>query len=368
MAGSEVTTLGQEITLPVNVMFQRRLLNRAERLCVYYAGVTPATIQRNGGSNVAKWRRYNSITPNLTARAEVGASNADVTFPVRSTSVRPSITEKTATVAKYGQFMYYTEELELYNYSNTLAELADVFGEAAGRTLNMLQRNEEEDNSSAYYASAVANLAAVNASISRNDIKYVVNWLNRNSAMKYESQTTGSQNFNTAPIQDAYLGLCHSDVEEDIRLLDGFISVERYAGQTSTYMGEFGSIGKVRFISSEDATIDLNSGAAVGSSGLVNTGTKIDTYPTVIYGKGAFGSVGLGTEHLKEIYKEGDTLPGVIIRRTEIGSAGAADPLGDIGTIGYKTFHAAAVLSRLDASNVTLQCRVIVSGATKLNT
>lgn len=368
MAGSEVTTLSQEVTIPINVAFQRRYLMRAQQLCPHYAGTSPATIMRQtSGSNVAKWRRFNSLTPNTTARSEY-AVNTDLVTPVRTTTRRPTITEVTATLKKYGDFMYYTEELDLFNYSDTLAELGDVFGELAGRTLNWLQRNEEEQNSTQYFSSGAANVATVNSAPTYNDLAYLTSELNRNSAMKFFPETQGDSAFNTSPILASYLAIGHTDLYEDFKRMSGFQHVAQYAGQTQTLMGEVGMVGQVRIVLCEDSSITTNSGAATGTSGLKSADTNVDTYQTVIYGKNAFGSVGLDTAHLQEIYKVGDKLPGIIVCKTDIGTSGIADPLKEIGTIGYKTWHAAKVISKLDASNNTAWCKTLVSGATKLNT
>lgn len=368
MAGSEVSTVAQEVTIPINVAYQKRMLIRAKQLCPHYSGTTPATIvQMQSGSNVAKWRRINSLSPNTTARSEY-AVNTDVAFPVRSTTRRPAITEITATLKKYGDFMYYTEELQFFNYDNTLAELADVFGELAGRTLNWLQRNVEEQNSTQYFSSAATNAATVNSAITRNDIAYVTSELRRNAAMKFFPETTGDSAFNTSPVNAGYMIIAHSDLAEDFRSMAGFVPVRQYAGQTMTMMGELGSLEDCRIILCEDSSITTNAGAAVGTSGLkASTNVNVDTYQTVVYGKSAFGSVGLGTEHVQEIYQVGDSLPGIMTIKNEIGSGGIVDPLREIGSIGFKTWHAATVLSPLDASNNTAWCKTIVSGATKLN-
>jgi len=57
------------------------------------------------------------------------------------------------------------------------------------------------------------------------------------------------------------------------------------------------------------------------------------------------GSVGLGFKHIKEVYNAGDNLPGVQMITKERGSAGSADPLNEISTLGWKSWHAAQVLT-----------------------
>ena len=49
--------------------------------------------------------------------------------------------------------------------------------------------------------------------------------------------------------------------------------------------------------------------------------------------------------HIKTIYRSGDKLPGVIMISHARGSAGAADPLNELSSVGYKTWHAAKILN-----------------------
>lgn len=362
MAGKEVNVLSQEFIAPVNTVFQRKVLEDAKSVCPYFLGCTEAIISEHSGSFTATWRRYNNITPTTTALTEIGASNADVSLPTRN-STRGTSRNFAATLKKYGQYMILSEEVDLGNYTSQSAALAKVLGISAGRSLNMLQRNEMEDNATAYFSRGESGVGYVNTAIQRNDIRAVVNFLTRNNAMPFTSMTEGSGNYSTTPLPNSFIGICHPDVEEDIRTLTGFAPVQNYASQTETYVGEIGAVSRVRFIVSSDATVDTNTGAAVGSTGCRNTGAKIDTYPTVIYGEEAFGCVGLGTGHIKEIYRAGDQLPGIQVIAHPRGSSGVADPLNEISTIGWKSWHAATTLCPLDANNVTTWARVIYSGA-----
>ncbi len=130
--------------------------------------------------------------------------------------------------------------------------------------------------------------------------------------------------------------------------MTGFNSVETYAQQTQTAMGEFGAVGGVRFVSTSESSIDSAVGSAATASATGDarqSSNRADVYNTVIFGQDAVGSVGLGFLHVKEIYKEGDTLPGVMMIQKERGSAGAADPLNELSTMGWKSWHAGVILN-----------------------
>jgi N4-gp56 family major capsid protein len=345
-------TTQTEIAGPVNVVFQKSLLLRAQALCPYFIGTVPAEIRQHSGTFTAKWRRYEHLTPITTALTEIQGS---VAFPTRN-AVQPTVTDITATVSKYGNFIFLNEEVDLININNVAMELSDVLGENAGRSLNRLQRNIMEDNATAFLAGTATTATGLGATtlggadLDRGVIAAVFNALKRQDSMPFSPETRGSQNIGTAPIRESYWGICHVDTTEDLRGLTGFNSVETYAGQTETARGEIGHVGGVRFIETTEATIDAGTGATVTSTATAaqrhdGTTFRSDVYNTVIYGREAVGSLGLDTTHVKSIYRPEDRLPAVQMISHARGSAGAADPLNELSSVGWKSWHTGQILN-----------------------
>lgn len=342
-------TTQTEIAGPVNVVYQTALLRRAKMLLPHFVGSTPGTVGQHMGTFTVKWRRYEHLTPTTTPLAEITGS---VAFPTR-TAVTPTVTDLTATVQKYGQFMFLNEEVDLVNINRPMVELTEVLGEQAGRSLNRLQRNEIEDNSTQVFAGAATTATNVGLNsatgfITRSTLANTVNQLNRQDAMKFLAMTTGSTNIGTAPVRESYWGINHPDVTEDIRLLTGFQAVETYAGQTETAMGEYGHVGGIRFVESTESTIDAGSGASSTSSATSDgraTSNRFDVYNTVVLGRDFHGSLGLDASHIKEIYRTGDKLPAVQMITHPRGSGGVADPLNEVSSVGWKSWHAAKILN-----------------------
>ena len=221
---------------PVNVLFQRRFLSVAKANCPCFAGSMPSTLQQHQGSFTASWRKYNNLTVSTTALTEL---NTTVSLPTRD-SITPTISKVEATVSKYGSYIVMNEEADLVNFNGQTAELLDRQAIQAGRTLNQLQRNELEDNTTKVYAGAVASDGVVTSKITALSIESVVNVLARNDAMTFSDMTSGSQNTGTSAILPGYIGLCHPDVAYDIAKLTGFVSVQNYAQQGQIMQGEFG--------------------------------------------------------------------------------------------------------------------------------
>lgn len=341
-----ITATDTELQKPVNVVFEATFLRRAQQVCPYFAGTMAGQITKQMGTSTIKWRRIEQETPTTTALSELTGT---ASYMQGRDADTPTFTDVTATVAKYGQFYIVNEEVDLYNPNGTTDELVAILGESAGRSLNQLQRNVAEDDSTQRYAANVASAGAVHAIVTTGILDRVINELSRNAARTFMPMTNGSTNIGTAPILPSYWAICHPDVAVDVAGLTGFKSVETYAGQTATVVGEFGYYGKagrgLRFVQSEDASIDLGAGAPLSGADLRSTSGDSDNYTIVVYGEDAYGSVGLGKRHTDGIYRAGENKGSFELIFKDRGSGGTSDPFNEISTLAWKAFWAGCVLN-----------------------
>jgi len=341
-----VTATDTELQKPINAIFEQTFLRRAQQMCPYFMGTAPGEITKQRGTSTIKWRRIEQETPSITALSELTGNAA---YMQGRSADTPTFTDVTATLAKYGQFYIVNEEVDLFNPNGTTNELVDVLGESAGRSLNQLQRDIAEENSTQRFAANVASDGAVNAAAVVGDLNRVINELTVNSARMFTPMTNGSQNVGSAPILPAYWAICHPDVAQDISGLTGFKSIETYGGQVATVMGEFGTYAKagrgLRFVMSEDASIDAGAGAILSGADLNATSGSGDLYTIVCYGRDAFGSVGLGMRHTDGVYRAGENEGSFELIQHGAGSGGTSDPFNEISTIAWKAWWAGAVLN-----------------------
>jgi len=59
----------------------------------------------------------------------------------------------------------------------------------------------------------------------------------------------------------------------------------------------------------------------------------------------AHGAVGLDNTHVQEIYNAGDTLPAIIMISKAKGSSGVGDPLDEVSSVGWKSWHTGSILN-----------------------
>lgn len=333
------------IQKPVNVMFTRRFLERAQYQTHYFMGSDPATLAKNQGTATALWRRIEHLTPDTTPLSEITSES----YPTR-TGVTPTVTDVQKAVSKYGTHILLNEETDVFNFNGTTAELMDVLAANAGRVANMIVRNEVEDNSTLVYSGGTSD-GNTNSVILKANLNSVINTLQRNVGDTFLAMTKGSTNVGTVPILAAYYAACHPDVAYDVAGMDGFKSVETYAGQVSVLPGEFGFYGRagtgIRFMSTPDASIDVGLGAtgAAAASLRTSSGDNADLYSTVIWARHAFGTLGLGNEVPTDAGMVDRKMSIIQIINKPFGSAGTADPLDEFSTLGWKMWCAAKILN-----------------------
>lgn len=342
-----ITATDAELTKPVNVVMTQTFLRRARQKLPYFIGTQAGRLNRMEGTSTIKWRRIEQETPSTTALAELtGAAS----YMQGRDADTPTFSDVTATVAKYGQFYIVNEEVDLYNPNGTGAELVAVLGESAGRSMNQLQRDNSEDNFTQRYAGNVASDGLVAGVVAAGDLQRSVQEIQTLSARTFTPMTTGSTNIGTSAVLSSYWAICHPHVAHDVAGITGFKSVETYAGQVRTAPGEFGYYSRVgmgvRFLMSEDASIDAGAGASgAASADFRNTSGNGDLYTIVIFGQDASGSVGLGQSLTDGAFEAGDDTGDWEIIIHAKGSGGTSDPFNEISTIAWKSFHAAAVLN-----------------------
>jgi N4-gp56 family major capsid protein len=126
----------------------------------------------------------------------------------------------------------------------------------------------------------------------------------------------GSNAFATTPIRPSFWGFIDTDLIDDLEAVSNFVSTANYGSQ-SAIDGEWGNTGNVRWMYT--------------SVGSVSSATPA-VYNNFILGKEAYAIVHLGAES-GEFYVE------------QLGSAGAADPLHQRGSVGWQHPFVARILN-----------------------
>lgn len=135
-------TTRTQIPAEVNVFYDKTLLMRAVPAFIYGRWAQVRNIPRKAGTSTIKFRRYGNLAAATTALSE------GIT-PVGS---QLSVTDITATVAQYGDFITITDVLDYESEDPILMETAEILGDQLADTIDQLTRDVICAGTSVYYA------------------------------------------------------------------------------------------------------------------------------------------------------------------------------------------------------------------------
>ena len=282
------------------------------------------------------WRRYNALA----------LATTPLTEGVTPSSKKLTATDVTATLYQYGDLVEITDVVSDTHEDDVLKENYPVIGEQAAQTVETIRYNVLKAGTNKFYANGTAR-TDVNTAIADGDIKLIVRALKRQNAGFITSIVKSTPAFNTENVLPCYVAVTHTDMENDIRALAGFIDVKDYGGGTKPFEGEMGAVAQVRFILSNIFTPYADGGGAKGAM-ISTTGTSADVYPVIFLAKNAWAGVAL---------KGKFAITPIVINPN---TPSKSDPLGQRGSIGWKTMQTAVILN--DAWMAVLEC-----GATELS-
>ena len=315
----------------VDVYVERQMLKYAQPVLVLEkTGPLIKPMPKNAGMSI-DFRRPKIFSPATTPLME-GVTPSMTSF--RYDHVR-------GTLKQYGDVVGVTDWIEDLHTDPVLNDAAEQCGENIGRTREALNWGVLRAGLNVYYANGNSR-ANVNSPITLAKQRAVIRGLKTNKAMKITKVLDGSVNYRTSPIEAAYIGVCHTDLESDIRNLAGFTPCAEYGSRRPICEHEIGSVEDVRYMCSPD--LDPFTDAGGGAGTMVSTsGTAADVYPILYFGKEAWGMVplrGMGA------------VSPTILRP---GVKDKSDPLGQRGFVGWKMWHLALIL------NHSWMCRLEVS-------
>lgn len=238
-------------------------------------------------------------------------------------------------MGQYGDLFELSDRVEDMSEDPVLANAAMLLGEQAAETKELILWGVLRAGTNVFYSGTVTPTSRpfVNDAITLNLQRAVVRSLKNQRAKTITSMVSASPKFGTEAVAPAFVAFSHTDVEQDIRDMDGFTPVERYGNFSPISPYECGKVEGVRYILSPVLAPFIDSGSAT-LNGMVSTGgVNVDVYPIIYIGKNAYGHVPL---------KGAGSMNPVVINS---GKPSKDDPLGQRGYVGWKMYFAALILN-----------------------
>ncbi len=160
------------------------------------------------------------------------------------------VTTVTSSVAQYGGWVGIPDMLELTTLDNNMIQATEILGDQAGRTLDTVTREVLNGGTNIMYAPIVKNgtSTAVTARSSlTEDAKLSVDIILR-AAAKLKNNLAKT-------IDGSYVAIIHPYVAYDLMRSAEWMDAHKYAAPENLFNGEIGKIGNVRFVESSEAKI-----------------------------------------------------------------------------------------------------------------
>lgn len=277
-----------------------------------------AVVLPDMATKVVKFRRYNALALATTPIVE----------GVTPSGKKVTVTDYTATLDQYGDFVTLTDVILATHPDPILAQHSAILGEQATQTIETIRYNVLKAGANKFYANGVAR-TDVNTPISLTMQRKVTRALLGQNARMITNVVSSNPNFRTEPVEASFIAVCHSDVENDIRNMTGFIPTKQY-GTVTPYENEIGAVENVRYMRSTLCVPYASGGAAKGA--MLGGATLADVYPVIYIAQDAYGVVALRGQN---------SLTPVVVNP----KAAAGDPLGQRGTVGWKSMQTAVILN-----------------------
>lgn len=281
-----------------------------------------------------RWLPYGATTTSATTINQVVVDHLDHQAEEGVTPEADDLIphDVSVTMQQYHCLYSYTDQVEDLYEDDIPAAMREQTGERMGQVREMIRYGVLKACTNKFYAGGTSR-STVDERITLAFLRNITRSLQANHAKQVTSVLAPAAAYATAPVEASYLVFCHTDCEQDIRDLPGFIPTPNYGQRKTVHEQELGSCERFRFVTSPELRPIANAGASVGSTGLNSTGgSTIDVYPIIVVAKDAWGDVALrGSKSLDPTH-------------IKPGTKDTADPLGQRGYVGAK-FYSAAVIT-----------------------
>lgn len=310
-------TTGNDLSAEMKTFYDMELIEEAGPELVHDQFAVKKPIPKGGGK-IIEFRKYDNLPKSTTPLTE----------GVTPQGKALNVTAITSEVQQYGDFVEYTDMLDLTAIDNNVAEAVKLLGKQAGQTLDTVTRDVLQSGKNVIFAPSVSGgiVTEIDARSSITDSCLLTVDLIKRVVAKMRGD-------NVPKIDGYYVGIIHPYVAHDLMNDDAWEEYHKYAEPENLYSGEIGRIAGVRFVESTEAKIYGGAGAS---------------------GDSVFGCIFLGANAYGTTEIEGGGLQTIV---KQLGSGGSSDPLNQRATVGWKATKTAEILTPSAVLRVECGCK-----------
>ena len=291
----EYTTQAGRINLILGQMLKHAM--HVEVLC---RSGDMKTMPRNKGDTILyrRWLPYGASTANPEHnninRPKVDPDEHRIAEGVTPRADDIQYHDVQTTVEQYGCAYQYTDKSAMLYEDNIPMHMVEQCGERMGLLKEMIAYGTLRACTNRFYASGVSGRETVYSRISLRDLRSIARNLRENRCQMLNRIITATANFNTRSIEPGWVVYCHTDLENDLRDMPGFVTTAEYSRFKPISPEEIGSDESFRFMLSPELAPYRGAGAATGNTGnLSSANGRLDVYPVIVIGRNAWADVAL---------------------------------------------------------------------------
>lgn len=275
------------------------MLRTAEPFEVLSIGCSMKKFPKNKGDNITYRARVPTggatTNANTINRWSVTAAAHLVQEGVTPTPESLTYRDVSVAISQYACLYSYTDKAADLHEDDIPKDQQDQVAERMPLVREMIRYGVMKAASNVQYSGGTTR-ATVDEGITYNGLSLMSRTLLANHAKMKTKILAPGPAYDTSAIEAGFVVFCHTDCEHDIRRLEDFVPVAKYANRQPINEQELGSVGRFRFIVSPELASYADAGAAVGATGLYSTtGSNIDVYPMIVCAEDAVFDVALNT-------------------------------------------------------------------------
>ncbi len=200
---------------------------------------------------------------------------------------------------QYGRYGNFSDLFDMANLDVNLSRKIEAFANQGARSIDAVVREELATCTNVIYAGGKTSRAALTPAdkLTSVELRKAVKMLKKANAQRFNGY---------------YVAIVGPDVTYDLQDDETFVKVSQYQDKENIYTGEVGRLFGVRLVETTEAKIFAGKGAS-----------GADVASVIVLGKYAYG-----------VTSWKGAKPRVIVKPS--GSAGTADPLDQISSVGWK--------------------------------
>lgn len=260
------STASTDLSDEMKTFYSKDLIKNAKPNLIHDQAAQKVNIPQGSGK-VIEFRKFSKL-PKVTAALTDGVTPDGSSLEV---------TNLTATVEQYGDYVTLSDRLITEAIDPMILNTNQLLADQAGRTGDTITRDVINGGSNKYLVPSVSS-GTETAVLLRKDlvgtcllrVKDIVNAVTRLKRM------------DAPKINGYYLGFIHPDLSGDLQNSEGWQEVHKYAAPEEIFAGELGRIGGVRWMESSECKII---GPSVISDGLnrLTVEVAIESSSTTVY-------------------------------------------------------------------------------------